>query len=148
MRRGGSLLHKTACVATPRKSPRHRGWPAWFIEKYICQVTHLLPANTSNLDDYILLHPDAAKYIWFPDIYIGKQYLPNLKNICVWALWEDNLLLFVVITFNIPSIQKNILTTSLRYTVCVRSSCGKLSSKYDHVSPLRLVDWNWMGWWM
>ena len=35
------------------------------------QVTHLLPA-TSNLDDYILLHPDAAKYIWFPDIYIGK----------------------------------------------------------------------------
>ena len=37
------------------------------------QVTHLLPANKTNLDDYILLHPDAAKYIWFPDIYIGKQ---------------------------------------------------------------------------
>ena len=36
------------------------------------QVTHLLPPG-SNLpaEDYILLHPDAAKYIWFPDIYIG-----------------------------------------------------------------------------
>ena len=38
------------------------------------QVTHLLPANKTNLDDYILLHPDAAKYIWFPDIYIGNFY--------------------------------------------------------------------------
>ena len=37
------------------------------------QVTHLLPADTTNLEDYILLHPDAAKYIWFPDIYIGNQ---------------------------------------------------------------------------
>ena len=37
------------------------------------QVTHLLPADTTNLDDYILLHPDAAKYIWFPDIYIGNH---------------------------------------------------------------------------
>ena len=68
------------------------------------QVTHLLPANKTNLDDYILLHPDAAKYIWFPDIYIGKQsiwsvvggvvvyyqYIPDLKwklkNICVWGM--------------------------------------------------------------
>ena len=49
----------------------------WFL--MFSQVTHLLPANKTNLDDYILLHPDAAKYIWFPDIYIGKQYLPNLK---------------------------------------------------------------------
>ena len=43
------------------------------------QVTHLLPADTTNLDDYILLHPDAAKYIWFPDIYIGNQSQWRLK---------------------------------------------------------------------
>ena len=47
------------------------------------QVTHLLPADTTNLDDYILLHPDAAKYIWFPDIYIGNQSQWRLK------LWQD-----------------------------------------------------------
>jgi len=33
-------------------------------------VTHLLSQNNSNADEYILLHPDTAKYIWFPDIYI------------------------------------------------------------------------------
>ena len=36
-------------------------------------VTHLLPSDRTNLEDYILLHPDAAKYIWFPDIYIGRN---------------------------------------------------------------------------
>ena len=36
------------------------------------QVEHLL-ANSSR--DYILLHPDTSKFIWFPDIYIGKRFL-------------------------------------------------------------------------
>ena len=33
------------------------------------RVDHLL--NNSN-SDYILLHPETSKFIWFPDIYIGK----------------------------------------------------------------------------
>ena len=39
------------------------------------QVTHLLPENHEKnaSDDYILLHPGAAQYIWFPDVYIGKE---------------------------------------------------------------------------
>ena len=50
------------------------------------QVEHLL-GNSSR--DYILLHPDTSKFIWFPDIYIGKlfyhyyllsKYLGSFKN--------------------------------------------------------------------
>jgi len=35
-------------------------------------VSHLLPDNpySNASDDYVLLHPDTAHYIWFPDIYI------------------------------------------------------------------------------
>ena len=33
------------------------------------QVTHLLKGDSP--DDYVLLHPATAQYIWFPDIYIG-----------------------------------------------------------------------------
>ena len=36
------------------------------------QVEHLL-GNSSR--DYILLHPDTSKFIWFPDIYIGKSHI-------------------------------------------------------------------------
>ena len=47
------------------------------------QVTHLLPENHEKnaSDDYILLHPGAAQYIWFPDVYIGAEccYLPLVK---------------------------------------------------------------------
>ena len=35
------------------------------------QVEHLL-GNKSG-DDYVLLHPDASNFIWFPDIYIGER---------------------------------------------------------------------------
>ena len=34
------------------------------------QVEHLLGNKTG--DDYVLLHPDASNFIWFPDIYIGE----------------------------------------------------------------------------
>ena len=42
---------------------------------YMFQVSHLLPVNpySNSSDDYVLLHPDTAHYIWFPDIYIGKR---------------------------------------------------------------------------
>jgi hypothetical protein len=36
------------------------------------RVDHIL-GNKSNDNSYVLLHPDAGKYIWFPDIYIGKS---------------------------------------------------------------------------
>jgi hypothetical protein len=36
------------------------------------KVEHLL-GNKSNDNSYILLHPEAGKYIWFPDIYIGER---------------------------------------------------------------------------
>ena len=41
----------------------------------LLQVSHLLPDNpySNASDDYVLLHPDTAHYIWFPDIYIGKS---------------------------------------------------------------------------
>ena len=51
----------------------------WISQNYLVilllQVSHLLPTNhlNNNSGDYILLHPDTAKYIWFPDIYIGKK---------------------------------------------------------------------------
>ena len=35
------------------------------------RVDHLLNNSTS---DYILLHPETSKFIWFPDIYIGKIF--------------------------------------------------------------------------
>ena len=34
------------------------------------KVDHILGNNTND-NSYVLLHPDAGKYIWFPDIYIG-----------------------------------------------------------------------------
>ena len=44
------------------------------------QVTHLLPENQEKnaSDDYILLHPGAAQYIWFPDVYIGQFLLHKI----------------------------------------------------------------------
>jgi len=41
-------------------------------QDYRLNVTHLLPENHEKnaSDDYILLHPGAAQYIWFPDVYI------------------------------------------------------------------------------
>ena len=47
------------------------------------QVTHLLPENHEKnaSDDYILLHPGAAQYIWFPDVYIGAQSY-NMLSLC------------------------------------------------------------------
>jgi len=41
-------------------------------QDYRLNVTHLLPENQEKnaSDDYILLHPGAAQYIWFPDVYI------------------------------------------------------------------------------
>ena len=40
-------------------------------------MTHLLPENQEKnaSDDYILLHPGAAQYIWFPDVYIGQFFV-------------------------------------------------------------------------
>ena len=35
------------------------------------RVDHLLNNSSS---DYILLHPETSKFIWFPDIYIGKIF--------------------------------------------------------------------------
>ena len=42
---------------------------------FFFQVGHLLPENKfpNSSDDYVLLHPGTAKYIWFPDIYIGQS---------------------------------------------------------------------------
>ena len=37
------------------------------------QVEHLLPGQNETGDDYVLLHPDASNFIWFPDIYIGER---------------------------------------------------------------------------
>jgi hypothetical protein len=34
-------------------------------------VDHIL-GNKSSDNAYVLLHPEVGKYIWFPDIYIGK----------------------------------------------------------------------------
>ena len=34
------------------------------------RVDHLL--NNSTLD-YVLLHPETSRFIWFPDIYIGES---------------------------------------------------------------------------
>ena len=42
------------------------------------QVEHLL-GNKSG-DDYVLLHPDASNFIWFPDIYIGECGMRALLN--------------------------------------------------------------------
>ena len=41
------------------------------------QVEHLL-GNKSG-DDYVLLHPDASNFIWFPDIYIGELVFINIS---------------------------------------------------------------------
>ena len=45
------------------------------------QVEHLL-GNSSR--DYILLHPDTSKFIWFPDIYIGKFLYHYLLSINIY----------------------------------------------------------------
>ena len=49
---------------------------AFCVTSYL-QVTHLLPENQEKnaSDDYILLHPGAAQYIWFPDVYIGQFFV-------------------------------------------------------------------------
>ena len=51
-------------------------------QDYRLNVSHLLPINPHKnaSDDYILLHPDTAHYIWFPDIYIGKWNIRNIEN--------------------------------------------------------------------
>ena len=43
-------------------------------------VSHLLPETNNTEEDYILLHPDTAKFIWFPDIYIGEWILLPFHN--------------------------------------------------------------------
>jgi hypothetical protein len=35
------------------------------------KVDHLMAANSSE-NAYVLLNPESASFIWFPDIYIGK----------------------------------------------------------------------------
>lgn len=35
------------------------------------RVDHLMAANSSE-NAYVLLNPESASFIWFPDIYIGK----------------------------------------------------------------------------
>ena len=55
------------------------------------RVDHLLNNSSS---DYILLHPETSKFIWFPDIYIGKsnfcliiQFLKYV-NFCAKNIWK------------------------------------------------------------
>jgi len=77
------------------------------------RVDHLLNNSTS---DYILLHPETSKFIWFPDIYIGKifqfwklsknvSFLPLIKNEIFWVnfypLWYLLLLIRNVFLFKI-----------------------------------------------
>ena len=91
------------------------------------QVTHLLPPG-SNLpaEDYILLHPDAAKYIWFPDIYIG-----GLTAAAEPKTWTINN--FALSTLATPSIQytaNSIFTplTAIRYSNVLLPTCLRVTN--------------------
>ena len=76
------------------------------------RVDHLL--NNSN-SDYILLHPETSKFIWFPDIYIGecktnKSFLKPLPL----GIWN-----FRAVLSNFE------LQILLRHYVCLRSLCAQ-----------------------
>ncbi len=56
------------------------------------QVDHLI-GNSSS--DYILLHPETSKFIWFPDIYIGKK--ASKKGRREWKFLTARLKVFLLI---------------------------------------------------
>ena len=52
------------------------------------RVDHLLNNSSLDGDEYVLLHPETSRFIWFPDIYIGKSTFvfliyPNLLYFCL-----------------------------------------------------------------
>ena len=51
------------------------------------RVDHLLNNSSLDGDEYVLLHPETSRFIWFPDIYIGKSTF-------VFLIYPNNLLYF------------------------------------------------------
>ena len=91
-------------------------------------MTHLLPENPHKnaSDDYILLHPGTAQYIWFPDIYIGQLhplYPATVEYICIPDIFIGAL---------------HLLSPSLG-TVCLLKRQGVAAAVLQ--TPLSLIHW-------